>query len=62
MHYKKLELLTLPEHLSSLPVFDPFSLFVFFYYVSLHSELRVVMSVTISAKINVRFVFTFSCL
>jgi len=29
--------------------FPLFSLFVLYYYVSLHSELRVVMSVTISA-------------
>ena len=54
--YKKQELLTFREHLSSPPGFfggvrvaDLFSLFVLSYYVSLCSEFRVVMSVAFSA-------------
>ena len=56
MFYKRQEQLTFHEHLSLLPplivwvrVAHLFSFFVLFYYVSLRSEFRVVMSVTISA-------------
>ena len=55
MSYKKQELLTLREHLSSLPVFwlrpccPSFHLFVLSYCVSLRSEFSVVMSVAISS-------------
>jgi len=54
VYYKKQELLTLREHLSSPPVFLVgsvllmFLVFVLFYYVSLRFEFRVVMSATIS--------------
>ena len=54
--YKKQELLTLREHLSSLPICgcgpccSSFQFFVLSYYVYLRSEFRVVMSVTISAQ------------
>ena len=56
------ELLTLREHLSSSPVFcgvrvaHLFSFCVLYYYVSLRSEFRVVISVLISHKYDVRFV------
>ena len=56
MSYKKQELLTFREYLSSPPDFfggvrvaDLFSFFVLSYYVSLCSEFRVVMSVAFSA-------------
>jgi hypothetical protein len=67
--YKKQELFTIREHLSS-PTFNgevrPVHCVRFFLalsnYVSLRSDFRVVMFITISAKTDVRFVFTSSCL
>jgi len=53
MSYKKQELITLREHLSYLRLFCGVHvalLFVLFCYLSLRSEFRVVMSVTISTS------------
>jgi hypothetical protein len=62
-------MLTVHDNLSSLPSFTGVrvanvkkKLFVLSYYVSLHSEFLGVMSITISAYNDVRFVFISSCL